>query len=130
MDDQKSVTQPRLDVELERQRLNSLINSMADGVIALDGNGAVVVNNGEALNLLDVNNSMEGKSLSGLMKLIDKSDNNINVDDLVKNASTAFSTRDYRLVYGDGSTINLYLSVAPKLICRVFALSASSETVL
>lgn len=106
-------TQPRLDVELERQRLNSLINSMADGVVALDGNGAVVVNNGEALNLLDLNNSMEGKQLTGLVKMVDKSDNPVDIEELVKSSNVAFSTRDYRLVYADGSKINLYLSIAP-----------------
>ncbi len=102
-----------LDVELERQRLNSLINSMADGVVALDENGAVVVNNGEALNLLDLNNSMEGQKLSGLVKLIDKSNNTVDVGQLVQTTPTVFSTRDYRLVYRDGSMINLYLSIAP-----------------
>jgi signal transduction histidine kinase len=111
--DEQNTTQPRLDVELERQRLNSLINSMADGVIALDENGAVVVNNGEALNVLDLNNSMQGQTLSGLIKLLDKSNNPVDVGELVKSSSTAFSTRDYRLVYSDGSMINLYLSIAP-----------------
>ncbi len=103
----------RLNVELERQRLNSLINSMGDGVIALDETGAVVVSNGEALNLLDINNSMEGQPLTGIMKLIDKSDNPIDVTQLIKETNTAFSTRDYRLVYADGSKINLYMSIAP-----------------
>src|SRR4051812_19205597 len=104
--DEQNIPQPRQDVELERERLNSLINSMADGVVALDGTGAVVVNNGEALNLLDLNNSMEGQSLSNLMKVVDKSNNTIDVGELVKSSTTAFSTRDYRLAYSDGSMIN------------------------
>lgn len=100
-------------IELERQRLTSLINSMADGVIALDENGAVVVSNGEALNLLDLNNSMTGQALANIMNLVDKSGNPVDVAQLIGNTATAVSTRDYRLIYKDGSTINLYLSIAP-----------------
>ena len=47
-------TSPR-SAELERERLISLINSMADGVIATDQNGRIMLYNGAALNILDVN---------------------------------------------------------------------------
>ena len=41
--------------DLEHERLSSLINSMADGVLALGEDGKVVLSNGAALNILDVN---------------------------------------------------------------------------
>lgn len=99
--------------ELERERLISLINSMADGVIAIDETGKIVAYNGAALNILDLNSSMSGKDLSLLLQLVDKDKHPIDLMSLINNAKTATTSRDYLLKYNDDSTINVYLSIAP-----------------
>lgn len=91
----------------------SLINSMADAVIAVDGKARVNVYNGAALNILDVNNLKEGTSLGDIMQLADKDNKPIDVVDLITDSGQAMSSSDYRLQYADGSTISLYLSIAP-----------------
>lgn len=101
------------DAELERLRLTSLINSLGDGVIAIDENGRVIVCNGEALNILDQNSSMNGIKLSEVMKLVDKENHPINVDDFISHTLVATTTRDCSIVYSDDSSINVYLSIAP-----------------
>ncbi len=98
---------------IEHERLTSLINSMADGVIAIDENAKVVLYNGAALNILDLNSSMTGKSLGDVLKLVDKNKQSVNVEDLIRVTKTATTNRDWRLQYEDGSMINLYLSIAP-----------------
>ncbi len=98
---------------LEHERLTSLINSMADGVIAIDENAKIVLYNGAALNILDLNSSMVGKSLGSVMKLVDKNKQTVDVEALIRVTKTATSNRDWRLQYEDGSMINLYLSMAP-----------------
>src|SRR5688572_6058986 len=50
-------------VELEREQLRSLINSMADAVVAIDARGAIQFYNGATLILLNTNMSLEGKHL-------------------------------------------------------------------
>lgn len=45
------------EASIERERLNSLIGSMADGVIAMDERGVILIYNGAALNILDVNST-------------------------------------------------------------------------
>ena len=99
--------------DLERERLTSLINSMADGVIALDIEARVLVCNGAALNILDINTSLAGKVLNRVMKLVDKEKQPIDVHELIITTKTAMTNRDLLLQYQDGSTINLYLSIAP-----------------
>jgi PAS domain S-box-containing protein len=99
--------------KLDQGRLRSLINSMADGVIATDEHGRVVVYNGAALNILDSNKSIKGKSIGRLMELIDKNNQPVDARQLVVNAKTPDANRDLRLKYADGSTISLYLSIAP-----------------
>lgn len=103
----------RTTAELERERLNSLVNSMADGVIAIDEKHKVAVYNGAALNILDLNKSMTGSYLPRLVKLIDKNNQPVDIGELIKTTTTALTTRDYRITYTDGSMINLYLSIAP-----------------
>lgn len=98
---------------LERERLTSLINSMADGVIAVDNGLKVVVYNGAALNILDVNTMKQGIDLATVFKLTDKNKKTVNLHDLLKKTKTSFVSRDYRLAYDDTSLINLYISIAP-----------------
>lgn len=99
--------------ELERERLTSLINSMADGVIALDEKTKVVISNGAALNILDINSSMSGRPIKEVFKLVDKNNQPIDVKQVIIDTKTPTSSRDWRLLYPDGETINLYISIAP-----------------
>lgn len=99
--------------QLERERLTSLINSMADGVIAVDEYAKVVIYNAAALNILDLNSSMHGKSIGKYLKPIDKESHPVDIVDLIEETKIPVANRDLRLKYSDGSIINLYLSVAP-----------------
>ena len=99
--------------ELEHQRLTSLINSMADAVIAVDEQTSIVLYNGAALNIFNVNTIEAGTRLDTLFKPIDKDKQPYDITTMVKNTTTPITNRDLRLSYSDGSLINLYLSIAP-----------------
>jgi PAS domain S-box-containing protein len=99
--------------KIEHQRLTSLVNSMADGVLAVDENMAVVMSNGAALNILDVNSSLRGKKLGNIIKPYDKNNQPVDIESLVQRTTTSTTNRDLLLHYGDKSHINLYLSIAP-----------------
>jgi two-component system, OmpR family, phosphate regulon sensor histidine kinase PhoR len=99
--------------KLEHERLTSLINSMADGVIAVDKQMHIVVYNGAALNILDLNSSMEHKLLDSVFKPFDKNNQPVDIVEYVHAIKTPKIDRDLRLKYNDDSYINLYLSVAP-----------------
>jgi two-component system phosphate regulon sensor histidine kinase PhoR len=112
--DSSMPTVPRLkNTTLEHERLNSLINSMGDGVIAIDKDKNVAIYNGATLNILDINTAITNKSISTVLQIIDKNNQPVNVNRLIDEATVAYSSRDFRLKYPDGSTINLYLSIAP-----------------
>ncbi len=99
--------------DLERERLTSLINSMADGVIALDEDIDVVVYNGASLNILDVNSTITDKPLVDVMKLVDALGQPVDLKKVITQTKTQITSRDWRLVYPDGAMINLYISIAP-----------------
>lgn len=98
---------------VDHERLVSLIASMADGVIAVDDRIRIVLYNGAALNVLDVNSSMKGRPLHNLLHMYDRNGQVIDVRSLILHTKTASSWRDYLLHYDDGSKANLYLSIAP-----------------
>lgn len=98
---------------LEHERLTSLIGSMADGVIAVDDDIKVVLYNGAALNILDLNGSVKGRSLKRVLSLFDNNGQPVDIQKLVSDTKTPTTSRDMLLHYSDGSKANIYLSIAP-----------------
>lgn len=109
----KLKTKQASEEQLEHGRLTSLINSMADAVIAVDERVKIVLYNGATLNILDVNTIKKGTALSKIFQPIDKDNQPVDVDEMVKNTSLPTTNRDLRLSYGDKSVANLYISIAP-----------------
>lgn len=106
---------PTTDTALAQQdheRLLALINNMADGVVAVDKNELIVLNNGVALGLLDTNN-LTGRRLDDALHLIDDKGNNVDLYGLMARHPAGIISRDWRLRYKDGSIINLYVSISP-----------------
>jgi two-component system, OmpR family, phosphate regulon sensor histidine kinase PhoR len=99
--------------EVERERLLSLINSMADGVIATDEKGKIVLYNGAALNIFDINSNLAGKKIDEFAKVVDQNNQLVNFTDLIIDAKVQSTSRDYKITYPDGSISNLYSSIAP-----------------
>ncbi len=100
-------------LKLDHERLITLINSINDGVIAIDENRMIVLYNAAALNLLDLNIVLTGHPLNEILKLFDKDKNPIELDALINLIKVPTSTRDYLLHYEDHSVANLYLNIAP-----------------
>lgn len=98
---------------LEHERLISLVNSMADAVIAVDENNIVAVYNGAALNIMDLNIELRGRKLGALIKLVDKNNKIIDIEKLVNKTDIPFTSRDLLLKYPNGESIALYMSIAP-----------------
>src|SRR5665213_2267043 len=99
--------------QLEHQRLTSLINSMADAVLAVDAKVNVVLYNAAALNIFDINTIKPSSSLAKFFQPIDSENQAVDIIAMVKATEIPTTNRDLRLRYGDGSVISLYLSIAP-----------------
>lgn len=86
---------------------------MAAGVIAVDQHLKVIVYNGAALNVLDMNSSIIGKPLASVLKLLDKNQQPVDIAAYVRAVKTPRADRDLRLRYSDGSFANIFMSIAP-----------------
>lgn len=105
--------QDQEDTNLEHAQLRALINNMADGVIATDTQGKILLYNGAALSVLDNNSELKGQYIGNFLKLLDAKEQPIDTTRLILETQTQLISRDYSLRYSDGSLINIYLSVAP-----------------
>lgn len=99
--------------KLVSERLGSLINSMVDGVVATDEQGKIVIYNGAALNILDLNIDLHGKTFAEAGKFVDENNQDVDINKIIMECKSQMINRDFRLKYPDGSLINLYLSVSP-----------------
>lgn len=99
--------------KLDHQRLDSLINSMADGVIAVDENGNIEQYNGAALNVLDINAIQKGDLISKVLKLTNEKNEPLDTLNIILNCKIQTISRDYKIKYSDDSIVSIYLSISP-----------------
>jgi two-component system phosphate regulon sensor histidine kinase PhoR len=96
----------------ERERLESLINSMTDAVIATTEEGIVTAYNGAALELLDTNKSPLDEHFNSLMQIFDEDDKQIVIFDENRDDSI-IKHDDWHFINQDQERINLYMSLSP-----------------
>src|SRR5678816_126243 len=96
-------TVDKLSEQLEHERLNSLINSMADAVVATDKQARIRLYNAAALNIFNVNNITEGSLMSAICRPVDKNGQPVDLDAMIRGAVVPQTNRDLKLKYTDGS---------------------------
>lgn len=111
----KKTTKPSVtdEYQVEHQRLESLVNSMADGVLSTNEEGKVVLYNGAALNVLDINAIQKGDPVENILRLTNENKEPLDVKRIILECKTQTISRDYKLIYEDGSVVSLYVSISP-----------------
>jgi signal transduction histidine kinase len=97
----------------ERQRLLSLINNMGEAVVATDNKGKVLLYNAATLNLLDTNQSLEGKNIDMILKLKTRDHKKVKLFDKLSDTSSGITTSDYVHEFAPKDMINIYINAAP-----------------
>jgi PAS domain S-box-containing protein len=98
--------------KLDHERLLALVNSMTDGVLALDRKGLVVMSNGVALDILNTN-TITGKHVDEVLKLVDRKEAPLSLGKMLQEKNNGLTSRDWQLRYQDGTAIYLFVSAAP-----------------
>ena len=98
--------------EIERERLLTIVNNLADSVFSTDKYGFIQVYNAAGLNLLDTNQGINDKHIDEVMKLHGTDGEAVELFKLIQNAKKVTSTEDMLLKIGD-EDIRLALTYAP-----------------
>lgn len=104
------------EVVLEHTKINSLINSMGDGVIVMDANGKIVNYNGAALQLVDTNESIGGKMLADFLDLKSTEGHKVDVVQDAKEQRRTINRDDLVLTVGKDDKINIYSNISPIIV--------------
>lgn len=67
-DDSEALIRSQAEESLQRNRLNTLINSLADAVIGLDENGKIEIYNAASLDLLNTNENLYGRFIDEIIQ--------------------------------------------------------------
>lgn len=98
---------------IDRKMMTTLVNSMTDGVLAIDGSGVVDIYNGSALDILNINASLEGHNISEFFELVDAKDEPFDILSKTQSGSGYYSSRNLLLKIDETEKINVYINISP-----------------
>lgn len=97
---------------LQRDRILTIVNNLADAVLSTDKNGIVRVYNAASLNLLDTNRSLNGQHIDEILTLYDKNDTVVSLYDNLKQSRSVVVRDDLTLAI-EGESIRLEVTYSP-----------------
>lgn len=97
---------------LQRDRILTIVNNLADAVLSTDKDGVIRVYNAASLNLLDTNTSLNGHHIDEILKLYDQNDKQVELfNDFKKSRSVV--VRDDLTMPLEGETLRLEVTYSP-----------------
>ena len=110
--DRNELTRSQAEEVLQRDRILTIVNNLADAILSTDKNGVIQVYNAASLGLLDTNTSLEGKHIDTVIKLIDKEQKPVKLSRSFKSARSVVSREDLSATIS-GETMHLSVIYSP-----------------
>lgn len=98
---------------LQRDRILTLVNNLTYAVLSVDMDGIIRVYNAASLNLLDTNDSLNGRHIDEILPLADEKGVEISLYKELKNLKTVVKRDDLEYSFGDEDKIRLEITCAP-----------------
>ncbi len=110
--DRDELTRSHAEENLQRDRMFTIVNNLADAILSTDKNGIIKIYNAASLGLLDTNAGLEGKSIDSIIKLVDGNDKPFKFVPKFKAAHSVESRDDLRTTIS-GERYNLSVIYSP-----------------
>ncbi len=98
---------------LQRDRIQTIVNNLADAILSTDPNGVVKIYNAATLNLLDTNTSLNGAHIDDIMPLFDQEGNQVSLYKELRKSRIAIKRDDLEFRYDENERIRLELTLSP-----------------
>jgi len=98
---------------LQRDRISTIVNNLTDAVLSTDIDGIIRVYNAASLNLLDTNESLNGKHIDKILPLVDQKDILVSLFKDFQKAKTVVKRDDLNYIFDDGEKIRLEITYSP-----------------
>ncbi len=99
--------------EKQRDRLDALVNSMAEGVLSISKDGLVRLQNAAVLSVLDTNEKLVGKHIDDVLHLTDANNKRVKIEDVLKNTHSVLERTDLRHRFNLDDAMNLKIQISP-----------------
>lgn len=100
-------------VNIQRDRLAALVNSMGNAVLTTDERGFIKVYNASTLSLLDTNIDLVERNIDDVLQLKDIRGQSVSILAEAIKQHKVFSRNDLVHTFEDGESINIYLNISP-----------------
>jgi signal transduction histidine kinase len=110
--DNAELLRSRAHETLERDRLLSIVNYLADDILSTYANGIIRIYNAASLNLLDTNISLEGRHIDDVLTLSDAEDAHIALFEEMRNAHSVVVRDDATMTIAE-ETVRLEVTYSP-----------------
>lgn len=104
--DRKELSRSRAEEELQRDRILTIVNNMADAVFSTDKDGIIQVYNAACLNLLDTNSELKGQNIDTVISLMSPDNKRVKLVRHFRTARSVESREDLSAVIS-GETVRL-----------------------
>ena len=110
---------------LERDRILTIVNNLADAILSTDENGVIRIYNAASLNLLDTNTSLEGRNVNEVLVLLDADNKPVDMLKEMQKSHSVVIRDDTTMTIAD-ETIRLEVTYSP--IRSSFSLSKRTDS--
>lgn len=110
---QRVIEETKRREEQQNEKLQAVLNNMAEGLIAVNSRGLINLQNGTTLSILDTNESLVGKHLGDVLKLTDTAGKHIKASDLLASKHQIMFRDDIRHHFSKDDFVSLSLLVTP-----------------
>lgn len=97
---------------LQRDRILTIVNNLADAVLSTDKDGVIRVYNAASLNLLDTNKSLNGHHIDEILSLFDQNNKPVELSEQFKESHSVV-VRDDLTMSLEGETLRLEVTYSP-----------------
>lgn len=124
--DKTTLTHSQAQESIQRERILTIINNLADAVLSTDKNGIIRVYNAASLNLLDTNDSLNGHHIDEILSVYDQENTRIHLFDELLHSRSTIVRDDLHITFDEEEHTRLEVTYSP--IRSSYSRSKDSET--
>lgn len=110
--DSEELDRSKAQETIERERILTIVNNLADAILSTDANGIVRVYNAASLNLLDTNTGFDGRNIDEILNLYDQENNGVKLLDAMKKSKGVIVRDDLTMTIAE-ETLRLEVTYSP-----------------
>lgn len=111
--DQAAITRSHASASLERDRILTIVNNLADAILSTDKKGIIRMYNAASLNLLDTNDSLNGRHIDEVLPLLDQNNEKVPLYTALVESRSVIAREDLHFALDEDEDIRLSLTYSP-----------------